>query len=196
MVAYQTTPQIDSLVYDTARLRNLDRCGILDTEYEEAFDDIAHLASIVCRVPIAAIAFVDKSRFWLKAEVGLGVRELPLSPPICTYTLIEPTPYVDLVVVDNLCTRLQAQQGLQLAPQVSGIKFYAGALIRLNGCILGVLSVFDYTPRSLCERELQALVLLRDQITRELAKRTKRQEQGLAVSGRGSSKERLAAIAD
>ncbi|OXR50498.1 hypothetical protein PuT2_01100 [Pusillimonas sp. T2] len=160
------------MVSDSQRLRVLDQLGILDTEYEEAFDDIVSLAALTWGVPAAAINFIDKDRFWFKAEVGLGARELPICPYICSQTLLEPNPYADLVVGGDFCAALQGKKTPQLASWWHGLQFYAGALIRFNGCVLGALSIFDHTPRNPSERELQVLILLRDQVVRELASRS------------------------
>jgi len=56
---------------EQARLATLDRYGILDSEPEQAFDDIARLAAVVCGTAAAQINFIDAERQWTKASVGL-----------------------------------------------------------------------------------------------------------------------------
>src|SRR5690606_14070011 len=62
---------------------------ILDTEVEQAFDDIVKIAAQACNAPIAVINFIDESRQWFKAELGLGIRETPLDISICRHALLE-----------------------------------------------------------------------------------------------------------
>jgi len=61
------------------RQRSLLNFRILDTEPEEAFDELARLAAYVCKTPIALITFIDKEREWIKSAVGVEVktREIP-----------------------------------------------------------------------------------------------------------------------
>lgn len=171
MVTCEADPRVAAILCDSKRLLTLDQLEILDTEYEEAFDDIVSLAAIICGVPAAAINFIDKDRFWFKAEVGLDARELPICPCICSKSLLEPNPYADLVVVNDFCAALQGKKDPKSVSWWHKWQFYAGALIRFNGSILGALTILDHTRRDPSERELLALVLLRDQVVRELTSR-------------------------
>ena len=63
---------------DTARLKALRHYHILDTEPEQAFDDLTLLASHICGTPIALITLVDEDRQWFKSRVGISVdRDVP-----------------------------------------------------------------------------------------------------------------------
>ena len=55
------------------RLAALRAYRILDTEPENAFDDLALLASQICGTPIALISLVDAERQWFKFAVGSEV---------------------------------------------------------------------------------------------------------------------------
>jgi hypothetical protein len=45
----------------------------LDTDPEQAFDDLTLMASPICGAPIALISLVDEDRQWFKSRVGLRV---------------------------------------------------------------------------------------------------------------------------
>jgi hypothetical protein len=47
---------------EAARVEALHKYAILDTEPEQAFDDLVLLASFICMTPIALISLVDEDR--------------------------------------------------------------------------------------------------------------------------------------
>ena len=59
---------------ERARLATLERYGILDSEPEQAFDDLAKLAAVICDASAAQINFIDSERQWFKSAPGLGAR--------------------------------------------------------------------------------------------------------------------------
>ena len=73
---------------EAARLRALDRYGLLDTPREQDFDEIAEAAAELCETPIAVVNLVGDGRQFFKAEVGLGVRETPLETSFCRQALL------------------------------------------------------------------------------------------------------------
>ena len=74
---------------ETERLRELRRYGILDTDREQAFDEIVELAALLCEAPVSVVNFIDKDRQWFKAEVGLGVRSTPLETSLCGHVILQ-----------------------------------------------------------------------------------------------------------
>ena len=56
---------------ESARLAALRSYRILDTDPEQAFDDIVLLASQICGTPISLITLVDEDRQWFKSRVGV-----------------------------------------------------------------------------------------------------------------------------
>ncbi|MEH2187672.1 MAG: GAF domain-containing protein [Nostoc sp.] len=139
---------------EAARLEALRQYQILDTEPEEAYDNIAQLAAFICGTPISLVNFIDENRQWFKAKVGLNVSEMPRSVGL-SYLCQEQRHVV--VVPDT-----QADAKLANNPVVTGypyVRFYAGVpLITQKGDILGTLCVIDQVPRQLSQKQVEAFV--------------------------------------
>lgn len=166
-------------ISETARIAALHAADILDTPREEAFDEIAQLAAATLHAPIAVVNFVAEDRQWFKAEVGIGVDELPLDVSICRHAILEQ----DMLVVPDL-TRDQRFDGNPLVHVEDGLRFYAGALISdASGLPLGTVCVLDRVPRpqGLTESEKLTLRVLARQVTTQIALRRKVHEQLVSV---------------
>ncbi len=146
------------------RLQALRRYEILDTPVESDFDDIARLASEICKTPVSVINFIDADRQWFKAEVGLGVRETPLETSICSHVILEN----DFVQIPDTL-RDQRMMDNPLCTSRPGFRFYAGALLKTEeGLPLGTLCVLDHHPRSLTPVQQQTLRVLATQVMKQL----------------------------
>jgi GAF domain-containing protein len=163
---------------EAERLEALHQCHILDTDPEEAFDDLTRLAAHICGVPISAVSLVDEHRQWFKSIQGLPVRETGRDVAFCAHTIGQP----DLMVIPD------AHEDRRFAdnPLVTGdpnIRFYAGApLVTADGHALGSLCVIDRVPRQLTPEQESALRLLARQATLqlEMARHTADQERLIA----------------
>lgn len=157
---------------EVGRLEALRRYGILDTEAEEAFDDVARLAAHVCAAPIAAIDFVDADRVWVKASVGSGTREVPREVSFARYALERPGLTMIRDVRDD--ERFVGNPSL-IAER--GIRFYTGVPVTTaDGHAIGVLSVMDHRPRTLSAEQAAGLVALARQTMTQLELRRSRNE--------------------
>ena len=141
---------------EVARLEALRQYQILDTEPEEAYDNLAQLAAFICGTPISLVNFIDENRQWFKAKVGLDVSEMPRNVGF-SYLCQEQRNVV--MVLDTL-----ADEKLANNPVVTGypyVRFYAGVpLITPRGDMLGTLCVIDQVPRQLSQKQVEALVAL------------------------------------
>ena len=154
-----------SLVKDeAARLAALQKYAILDTEPEEAFDDLALLASFVCEAPLAMISLIDENRQWFKSKVGVSVSQTDREIAFCS-TAIQQS---DVFVVPNA---LQDER-FRNNPLVVGepnVRFYAGApLINEDGLALGTICVVDRVPRELGADQRAALQALSRRVLAQL----------------------------
>ncbi|WP_161883490.1 sensor domain-containing diguanylate cyclase [Deinococcus alpinitundrae] len=149
---------------EAARLLDLARYHVLDTEKEEVFDRITRLASQLLQVPIAAINFIDVDRHWNKSNVGFDVPELPREASFCAWAILRDQP---LVIPD-----LTQDDRFDEHPAVTGehhLRLYAGTPLQTpSGHRIGTLCIMDTQVRTLNDEALHALQDLAALATREL----------------------------
>ncbi|MFN6539219.1 MAG: GAF domain-containing protein [Nostoc sp. EkiNYC01] len=143
-------------ITEEARLEALRQYQILDTEPEEAYDNLAQLAAFICNTPISLVNFIDENRQWFKAKVGLNVSEMPRSVGL-SYLCQERRNVV--VVPDTLADEKLAKNAVVIGYPY--VRFYAGVpLITSRGDMLGTLCVIDQVPKELSQKQVEALVAL------------------------------------
>ena len=155
---------------DAARVDALQKYAILDSEPEQAFDDLTLLASYVCKTPIALISLVDEDRQWFKAKVGISAKETSRDIAFCSTAIQQQ----DVFVVPDALQDERFRTN-PLVVSEPNIRFYAGApLINEDGYALGTLCVIDRMPRSLAAdqeaalKALSRLVLMQMEFRRNL----------------------------
>ncbi|MDH3444936.1 MAG: GAF domain-containing sensor histidine kinase [Deltaproteobacteria bacterium] len=152
------------------RLSALDAYQILDTDPEQAFDDLTEIASRICGTPIALVSLVDQERQWFKSKVGLEAAETPRRVAFCSHAILEPDkllivpdPHRDIRFADN-----------PLVTSAPKIRFYAGApLVNPEGQALGTLCVIDREPRNLEPHQIDTLRALARQVIGQMELRKK-----------------------
>ncbi|MFC3124182.1 PAS domain-containing protein [Pseudoroseomonas globiformis] len=176
------------------RLAALNLYQVLDTPREQDFDDLVRMASGLLDAPIAAVSLIDAGRQWFKAEVGLGVREMPLDNAICAELLLSEG---ELVIPDLLEDRRFACNPLVNAGP--GLRFYAGEVLRTaEGLPLGTLCVLDTRPRpqGLTDVQRFALRTLARQVMSQLELRRTVAERDKALAAQRGDATRHRQIVD
>ncbi len=158
------------------RLEALRELEMLDTQPDQALDEITALATQVCGTPIALVSLIDAQRQWFKSKVGVGITEAPRDIAFCAHAILEPDTV--MVVEDTLLDhRFDDNPLVQGDPH---IRFYAGApLVTSDGYALGTLCALDHQPRMLSAQQRESLRLLARHTSRLL-------EQGRLVNRRAA----------
>ncbi|WP_198580402.1 PAS domain-containing protein [Methylorubrum sp. DB1722] len=182
-------PLLPPLVHDRVRLDALASLDLVDTPPEEQFDDIAHLAALVCNAPVALVSLVAGDRQWFKARLNFPACQTDLNASVCAYTLAQP----DVLVIPDLSVDPRTCGN----PLVTGepfIRFYAGApLLAPDGQPLGSLCVLDHKPRAqgLTAKQADGLRRLSRQVTTVLRERQLNREMRVTRDALRVSEERL-----
>lgn len=149
---------------ESDRLQALRVYSILDTAPEEALDDLARLAALICRTPIALVNMVDADRVWSKSNIGFLAKEVARTNSFCDVAVKRKGV---LTVSDSLEDRRFSH--LPMVASDPRIRFYAGApLLDPTGLAIGTLCVMDREPRQLSHDQLAALQTLARQVMTKL----------------------------
>lgn len=175
---------------EALRLAALRTLSVLDSAAEPEFDALVQAASIICSTPVSLISLIDADRQWFKANLGLpGVSETPRDQAFCAHAILQ-----DGIFLVPDATQDERFAGNPLVTAESGIRFYAGAPVRLHdGQVVGTLCVIDQRPRQLNESQRAALDCLALAAARALEGR----HAAMALAQRNAFLDTtLAAIAD
>lgn len=158
-----------NLSAEQRRLNALHQVGILDTAPEQDYTDIVALASQLCDVPIALVSFVDETRQWFKARIGLDLTETSREVAFCAHTILN----ADVMIVPDAAQDVRFAKNPFVAG-APGIRFYAGVpLLTTAGYALGTLCIIDTKPRELSTKQIEGLRVLARMVMNLLALRTR-----------------------
>ncbi len=164
---------------ETERLKALAEYRLLDTEFEQAYDDITALLAHVCGCPIVLIGLIDERRQWFKSKIGIPTSENRRDQTFCQHAILQPD---QMLVVDD-ATKDPRFADLPAVTVAGGVRFYAGMpLTTPDGLPLGTLCMADARPRQLSDEQLRVLRILARQVTSlfELRRATFNLAQALA----------------
>ena len=182
----------EAIASEAERRSCLAVCHALDTAREEEFDRLVRLARAAFGAPIALISFVDAQHECFKAEIGLGIAELPRASGFGHLAIASDAP---LVIADTaadprlsrICTHVGPED---VSADTSGsspdggmrhVRAYAGApLVVAPGVRIGTIAVCDTQPRAFTAGEVEMLVdLARVAVDGVSLRRAKREAENL-----------------
>ena len=134
------------------RLSLLAELGVLDTDAEPSYDALTRAAASITQCPIALISLVDGERQWFKARIGFDEEQTPREGSFCSYAIRSP----ELMVVGDARTDVRFFKH-PLVQGSSGMRFYAGQPLTVDGIRIGTLCVIDTKPRELSIEAREAL---------------------------------------
>jgi diguanylate cyclase (GGDEF)-like protein len=139
---------------EVSRLRTLEEYRILDTGRDARFEELAAEVAGICGTPIATITFVDATRQWFKASIGIPFEQTERDIAFCAHTILDP---------DNALVIEDTTQDPRFAnnPLVLGdphLMAYAGApMVAPDGTVIGTVCAMDYQPRTYTPQQIGAL---------------------------------------
>lgn len=146
-------PKSDVSQEELERVNVLHATGLLDSDANPAFDALVRLAARVSGSPMAAINLIDLHRVWALSRNDSALpRQATRNQTLCATVVSGRQPLV--------LTDARAEPAYQALPIVSNAPFVRGYValpLRVEGHVLGVLSVLDATPRAWSETELASL---------------------------------------
>ena len=160
---------------DDQRVLSLKSYDILDSHYEQEFDDITYLASQICQTKISLISLVDKKRQWFKSKYGLEAAQTSRDLAYCAHAINEPNSMLEV----HDATKDERFIGNPLLEGAPYARFYAGIpLVNDEGFALGTLCVINDKPKKLKLSQIKALRILAHQVVAmmELRKQKKHLE--------------------
>tara|TARA_R110002050_G_scaffold292053_2_gene447030 strand:+ start:586 stop:1788 length:1203 start_codon:yes stop_codon:yes gene_type:complete len=158
------------------RLKELYKYSLLDTFYEDEYDQITKMASNICGTPISLISLIDKDRQWFKSNIGLGLPETPRDFAFCAHAIN--SPQETFIIPDSRKDERFFDNPFVL--NEPNIVFYAGVpLVTGDNIALGTLCVIDSEPKNLSAEKQEALEDLASQVVKlfELRRKTKELER-------------------
>ena len=139
------------------RQRELDAQHLVDSLPEQAYDDIVHLAALICDAPIALVTLIDRDRQWFKASTGLDDTGTRRDEAFCNHAIARPDRLME--VPDAHDDPRFGHNRLVTGPL--GIRYYAGMpLVTPKGAAFGTVCVLDREPRFLDARQKEGLAAL------------------------------------
>ncbi|MDB6031859.1 MAG: glycogen debranching enzyme GlgX, partial [Verrucomicrobiales bacterium] len=131
---------------------------------ENAFDDLAGLASHICETPLGCISLTEAGKQWFRVQGELDEQNQKRDVRFCAETKVEE----ELVEVPDVAQdeKFAANPLVNAEPK---IRFFAGTpLVSPEGDTLGTLCVVDHKPHTLTETQKEALKTVSRQVIAQL----------------------------
>jgi EAL domain-containing protein (putative c-di-GMP-specific phosphodiesterase class I)/GGDEF domain-containing protein len=136
-----------------------------DGALRDGFDRVIRTACKLFGVPCAAVALIDRDRYWFRCSAGLALESIPRRAlPLAAHPASG-----SFVTIPDL--RNSDHDKGELA--AAGLRFFAAAaLATADGRVLGALCVFDRNPRTVSAAEAEGLADLAAMLTAQITLQT------------------------
>ncbi|MDB6139683.1 MAG: phytochrome sensor protein [Verrucomicrobiaceae bacterium] len=163
MLSQQAGIQSPSLD-ETARLQELEKLQVIDTEIEPEFERVTKKLARVLNAPIALVSLITSDRQFFKSQHGLPAdlaksRSIARQLSVCSQLVASNKP---LVVEDLARDRRFSSNPLLRELK---LRFYAGVPLRTaSGHAVGSLCILDYKPRKFGDHENRLLEVTAEEV--------------------------------
>jgi hypothetical protein len=135
----------------SARAAIIDELNVTGGTPSERFDRVTRLARDLLDAPMAYLNLVDDTTLHTLTPNPGGRHAMPAVESFCAHTVLQDQPFV---VADTLTDQRSATLP---AVRAHGIRFYAGAPVRVAGTRVGSVCVMDTQPRQLPRGDITLL---------------------------------------
>lgn len=156
-----------TILISPKRLAVVEETGLLNPQYEEAFQQLNQLATLILKAPVSIFSVFGKDKQVFKSVVGLPPElgpgsTFPVDISVCKYALEgKPIQFFD-TKNDPLFKENAAVQQL-------GIAGYLGMpVITKEGQPLGTVCVYDTKPREWTEQDIECLRIITNSFLTEV----------------------------
>ncbi len=148
--------------YEAERLKAVREYLLFDVKQE--VEQIAKLAALLTKKPIALVTLLDEEDQFILAGEGINLEKLPRANSFCTHAIEQ-----DEMLMVKDATQDDRFKNL---PSVTGdfnIRFYASANLESDdGYKIGTLCVYDQKPSDLSNEQMASLKMLATQVNHVL----------------------------
>ncbi|RXK83705.1 GAF domain-containing protein [Filimonas effusa] len=149
-------------VHETFRLQAVQRFYELSGNISAELQQLAELAAQICNTPMALLSMIHRDKQYFLGKVGVVISETDRSISFCTHTIEQN----DLLIIPDTLEDERFVHHLQVRG-FPYLRFYAGATLTTeDGFNVGSICVLDKQPRTLDEKQCNALRALSAQATR------------------------------
>ncbi len=148
------------------RLKALRATRVLQNYPAEALQQLTEVAACVADAPVAMVSFIDYEHSHVLCGVNCAPRTDPRFETLCAHAIAHPE---EVTIVQDIFADPRFAHLRHLGLK-RNFRFYAGAVILSpDGYPIGTLCVLDIEPRTLSERQIQALRNVAKAVTPRLA---------------------------
>lgn len=153
------------------RLKRLQFYDLMHLGKEADLDVFAEAAGHIADCPGAIVAIMEQDTQTIQSCIGMDLDSVPRKDTVCQYTILS---HEAMVIEDTFADERSSSNPLIRA---GNIRFYAGVpLIDEKGFVLGTICVFDYSPKSISQKQIQSLEKLAKAVTKILVGKRKNTE--------------------